>query len=119
MKTFLITFFLLLSNTAIAAGMPCQHRENYGTVKWISPVPYWNSVRFQLTGGRTAASTNGVFSIPVPITDPLRLELFRQTVDILRDAQASNRIVYVETTNCSAPTGMAVVSFIQTGLFTP
>ena len=118
MKTFLFAFALLLS-TNIFAGMPCQHRENYGTVKWISPVPYWNAVRFQLTGGKTAATTSGVFSLTVPVTDPTKLELFRQTVDILRDAQASNRVVYVETTNCSGPTTTALVSYVQTGLYTP
>lgn len=96
------------------AAMPCQWQSNYGYVKFITPYNSWNSVRFGLTGGVTGAAQYGTYNMPVPISDPLKMEIFRQQMDLLKSAQARGVMISVETTGeaCSSAIPLPNVSFV-------
>ena len=104
---------LLLASQAYSAhsdhsdhpASPCDWSENYGFVKAVTPYPAARAVHFTLAGGKTAASMNGVFSLPVPTGSPVKLELFREAMDLVKDAQARGTMLAVETTSKSCYVG--------------
>ena len=113
-KLFFAAAFLLAGHAH--AAQPCQWPENYGYVRYITPNPVSNSVRFALSGGRTAAM-GGVYNLLVPSGNPARLELFRQAMDLIKDAHARGTMISVETTDvyCSvATTEPPNVKFVTT-----
>lgn len=116
MKNMIAIASLLLAPVITQAAMPCQWQSNYGYIKFLSPVPTWNSVRIGLTGGQTLGSTTGTFNLPVPVNDPVKLELFQQQMDLLKDANARNAMVSIETTGeaCYRAVGLPGVSFVTT-----
>jgi hypothetical protein len=120
MKKLTIAAALMTASLSAQAAMPCQWQSNWGNVKFISPVPAWGSVRIGLTGGATGGSTSGVYILPVPAaTDPVKVELFRQSMALLLDAQARGSQISIETTGeaCYKAITAPTVSFITTQLW--
>lgn len=115
MKSLIILASFLLAPALTQAAMPCQWQSNYGYLKFISPVPYWNSVRLGLTGGQTGASTSGTFNLPVP-TDPTKLVLFQQQMDLIKDANARGVMISIETTGdtCYKASPLPTIAFVTT-----
>lgn len=112
MKKVAFILTVLFAGNALAA-MPCQWQSNWGYVKFITPYNSWNAVRFGLTGGQTLGAIYGTYNMPVP-TDPLKLELFKQQMDLLKSAQERGVMVSVETTGeaCSKAVPLPGVSFV-------
>lgn len=118
MKKLLIAAALLVA-TQVNAAMPCQWQSNYGYIKFITPSPYWNSVRIGLTNGQTLASTSGTFNLPLPPNDVGKLELFQQTMDLLKDANSRGVMVSIETTGdtCYKASALPTVAFVTTQIW--
>ena len=116
MKNLMILASLLLAPALTQAAMPCQWQSNYGYVKFITPSPYWNSVRVGLTNGQTGASTSGTFNLPLPPNDVGKLELFQQTMDLLKDANARGVMISIETTGdtCYKASPLPTIAFVTT-----
>lgn len=112
MKKTILLIAAMFAGNAMAA-MPCQWQSNYGYVKFIAPYNTWNSVRFGLTGGQTLGAIYGTYNMPVP-TDPVKLELFKQQMDLLKSAQERGVMISVETTGeaCSKAVSLPSVSFV-------
>lgn len=112
----LILASLMLAPALTQAAMPCQWQSNWGFVKFITPSPYWNSVRVGLTNGQTGASTSGTFNLPLPPNDVNKLELFQQTMDLLKDANARGVMISIETTGdtCYKASPLPTIAFVTT-----
>jgi hypothetical protein len=120
MKKMLILASLLLASASVSAALPCSWQSNWGYLKFITPSPQWSSVRFALTGGQTQASIYGTFNLPVPpSTDGVKTELFRQTMELLRDAHSRSVMISVETSSdsCSKAVALPNVSFVTTQIW--
>jgi hypothetical protein len=120
MKKALIAAALIAASAQATAALPCSWQSNWGYVKFITPSPQWSSVRIALTGGQTGASIYGTFNLPVPpATDPVRLELFRQTMDLIRDANSRGVQISIETSGeaCSKAVALPNISFVTTQIW--
>lgn len=120
MKRALLTAALFIASMSANAALPCSWQSNYGYIKSITPYPYWNSVRVMLTGGQNQASIYGTYNLPVPpATDPIKMQIFEQTMDLIRDANSRGVMISIETggASCSKAVSLPDVMFVSTQLW--
>ena len=119
MKTILFAALLFVSNCLMAA-LPCSWQSNYGYIKAITPYPFWNSVRIVLKDGQTQAASYATYNLPVPpATDLVKTEIFRQTMDLVKDANSRGAMISIETNGASCSKGVSLpeISFVTTQLW--
>lgn len=125
-----VVVFMTLFTMSASAEQYCSWTVNYGKVLWYSVPPGLSpkQVRFELIGGINLASSSPkkVYILPFKLSNDVSETMTdygktvnNESLEIIRQSWLTDKMISVNTLNCSAPVLAPVVTQVTAGTFTP